>query len=240
MALIARRRYISAMSSVGVSEAAKALGVGPQRVRAMLAAGRLEGRKVEGVWLVELPLQRDSRLRPRRRPMSASQAWRAIAVLSDLPVEGDSSAASRLRARVREALNASDGDPESVAGLLRAWLRERADPRRYYVPAVPLARMREDPRVLLSGVSDHRSPVRDSGVLEAYVLVSDIDQMVRQYGMQLSSDGSVLLRVVADPVGARMLRAGGVPVAAVAVDLAENDDARSLAAAARLASEAGL
>jgi hypothetical protein len=237
MALITRLRYICAMSVVGVSEASEALGVGPQRVRAMLAAGRLEGRKVEGIWLVELPLQRDSRLRPRRRPMSSSQAWRAIAVLSDLPVEGDSSAASRLRARVREALHASHGEPESVAGLLRAWLRERAEPRRFHVPAVPVARMREDPRVRASGVSDARSPVRDAGVLEAYVMAGDVDEMARRYSMQPASEGAVLLHVVSDPVGARMLRAAGVPVAALAADLAENDDARSLAAAAQLVAE---
>jgi hypothetical protein len=94
--------------------------------------------------------------------------------------------------------------------------------------------MREDARVRLSGLSNPHSPLRDAGVLEAYVLSGDIEGLVRQYSMQPSSEGSALLRVVSDPVGARMLRIGGVPVAAVAADLAENDDARSLAAAASL------
>lgn len=222
------------MPLVGVSGAARSLAVSPQRVRAMLAAGLLEGRKLEGVWLVDLPMQLDSRLRPRRRPMSPAQAWRSIALMSGMPVEAGPSVVSHLRARLRNALVHGQLDDQSRAGLMRAWFRDRADAQRFYVPDVPMARLRNDHRVLASGGSHPDSPVHDASQFEGYVLERDLNAVVKQHAMVPSPEGRVLLRVVSEPEGLRILRGGVVPIAAIAADLAEHDDARSISASAQL------
>lgn len=229
-----RGRYISGMSLVGVSEASRSLAVSPQRVRAMLAAGQLSGRKLEGVWLIDLPLQRDARLRPRRRPMSAAQAWRALALLSGLDVDLDPSARSHLRARLRSALARDRHDPLGLAGLLRAWMRDRAEPRRFHVPDVPLARLRSDARLIPSGGSHPDSPVRDAHLFEAYVDRAHLDDVIRRNSMIAAQDGNVLLRVVSEPEGLRWIDRGLLPWAAIAADLAEHDDSRSITAAGQM------
>ena len=229
-----RGRYISVMPLVGVSEASRSLAVSPQRVRAMLAAGQLSGRKLEGVWLIDLPLQHDARLRPRRRPMSAAQAWRALALLSGLEIDLDPSARSHLRARLRSALARDHRDPLVLAGLLRAWMRDRAEPRRFHVPDVPHARLRSDARLIPSGVSHPDSPVRDAHLFEAYVDRAHLDHVIRRNSMVPAQDGNVLLRVVSEPEGLRWIQTGLLPWAAIAADLAEHDDSRSITAAGQM------
>lgn len=238
--LILRQRYISDMAAVGVSEAALSLEVSPQRIRAMLADGRLEGNKLGDVWLVELPKQRDSRLRPRRRPMSAVQAWRGLALLSGLDIEVGASIKSHLRARLRKVLADESLDDVARAGILRAWFRERAAGQRYFAPEVPLAQLRRDSRVLPSGASHPDSPVRDMRLLEAYVAADQLASVVGDHSMIPDAAGNVLLRVVSDPEGLRWLQQGLLPFAAVVADLAEHDDARSIAAAGRLVQELSL
>ena len=232
-----RGHYISDMPLVGVSEASRSLAVSPQRVRAMLAAGQLLGRKLEGVWLIDLPLQHDARLRPRRRPMSAAQAWRALALLSGLEIDLDPSARSHLRARLRSALARDHRDPLVLAGLLRAWMRDRAEPRRFHVPAVPHARLRSDARLIPSGGSHPDSPVRDAHLFEAYVDRAHLDDVIRRNSMVPAQDGNVLLRVVSEPEGLRWIERGLLPWAAIAADLAEHDESRSITAAAQMIAE---
>ena len=229
-----RGRYISFVPLVGVSEASRSLAISPQRVRAMLAAGQLSGRKLEGVWLIDLPLQRDARLRPRRRPMSAPQAWRALALLSGLEIDLDPSNRSHLRARLRSALARDRHDPLSLAGLLRAWMRDRAEPRRFHVPDVPHARLRSDAHLIPSGGSHPDSPVRDAHLFEAYVDRARLDDVIRRNSMVPAQDGNVLLRVVSEPEGLRWIQTGLLPWAAIAADLAEHDDSRSITAAGQM------
>lgn len=228
------------MAVVGVSEAARVLGVSQQRVRAMLADERLEGSKVSDVWLVELPRQRDSRLRPRRRPMSAAQAWRGIALLSGLDVQADPSVKGHLRARLRKVLANESLDDLARAGILRAWFKARAAPERYFVPDVPLAQLRKDSRVLPSGASHPDSPVRDVSLFEAYIPVDQLAAVVREHSMIADVGGNVLLRVVYEPEGLRWIGQGMLPAACIAVDLAEHDDARSIAAASQMIQESSL
>ena len=222
------------MPEVGVVEAASAMGVCPQRVRAMLADGRVTGRKVAGVWLVDLPSQLDGALRPSRRPMSSSQAWRALALLSDIPVQMDPSARSRLRSRIRSVWGDAGGDRQALAGILRAWFRNRADRQDFFVALVPFARLARDARIHVSGVSHPDSPIRDAKMIEAYIRVEDLPQLKRDYAMVAGGAVNVRLRVVSEPVGKRLLESGQVPLAAVAADLSEYDDDRSVRAAGQL------
>lgn len=222
------------MAVVGVAEAARSLGVSQQRVRAMLADGRLDGSKLGTIWLVELPRQRDPLLRPRRRPMSGPQAWRSLALLSGLDVDADASVKGHLRARLRRVLADESLDDVARAGILRAWFRERADARRYFVPDVPLAELRKDSRVLPSGGSHPDSPVRDPGLFEAYVAVAQLAAVVSDHSMIADASPNVLLRIVSESEGLRWIDQGVLPFAAVVADLAEHDDARSIASAGQL------
>lgn len=228
------------MAAVGVSEAARSLAVSPQRIRAMLADGRLEGSKLGDVWLVELPRQRDSRLRPRRRPMSAAQAWRSLALLSGLDVQADPSVKGHLRARLRKVLADESLDDIARAGILRAWFKMRAEPERYFVPDVPLAQLRKDARVVPSGASHPDSPVRDVSMFEAYLAADQLAAVVRKHSMIADAAGNVLLRVVSEPEGLYWIGQVILPAACIAVDLAEHDDARSIAAASQMLQESSL
>ena len=225
------------MAVVGVAEAARSMALSQQRVRAMLSDGRLEGSKLGGVWLVELPHQLDPLLRPRRRPMSAPQAWRSLALLSGFEFDADPSVKSHLRARLRRGLADESLDDVARAGILRAWFRERATSKRYFVPEVPLAQLRREARVLPSGASHQDSPVRDASLFEAYVAAEQLAAVAGDHSMIPDAVGNVLLRVVSEPEGLRWIDQRLLPFAAVAADLAEHDDARSIAAAGRLVQE---
>jgi excisionase family DNA binding protein len=52
---------------LGVTEAAKKLGISEQSVRVLLAEGRLKGKKVGGTWVVQG--LSDTRMRPGRKGM---------------------------------------------------------------------------------------------------------------------------------------------------------------------------
>lgn len=222
------------MAVVGVSEAARALAVSPQRVRAMLAAGKLDGRKLEGVWLVNLPLQNDTRLRPRRRPMSAAQAWRSLALLSSQDIQAPASAESHLRKRLRNALVQGAADPVVLAGLLRAWMPRRAETLHYFAPEVPFSRLRNEAALLPSGGSHPDSPVRDLQLFEAYAAQSELKGIVQRNSLIPMANGNAVLRVVSEPEGLRWISSGELPMAAVAADLAEHDEPRSIAAAGQM------
>jgi excisionase family DNA binding protein len=73
-----------AVSDLSVAEAARRLQVSPRRVRALLADGRMEGRRVAGRWLVPSRAvdQRRQAAPASGRPLSQASAWHALAVLA--------------------------------------------------------------------------------------------------------------------------------------------------------------
>ena len=69
-------------------------------------------------------------------------------------------------------------------GVLLAWLSNRAS-RALYVAAAPdLAAMRDDSRLVASGVSHPDSHVDDPRIVEAYVGVDDVDGVVSDYWLE--------------------------------------------------------
>ena len=194
----------------------------------------MAGRKVAGVWLVDLPSQVDGALRPSRRPMSSPQAWRALSLLSDVRVHMDPSARSRLRSRIRATWSDAEGDHQALAGILRAWFRHRADRQDFFVAPMPFARLANDPRIHVSGLSHPDSPIRDATMIEAYIHGDDLPPLKRDYALVAGSAVNVRLHVVFDPVGNLLLEPGQVLLAAVAADLSEYDDDRSVRAAGQL------
>lgn len=122
----------------------------------------------------------------------------------------------------------------ALAVILRAWFRDRADRRDFFVAPVPFARLAEDARIHASGPSHPDSPIRDAKPIEAFVRADDLPKLVRDCAMGAGGEANVRLRAESDPVGRELLESGHVPLAAVAADLAERDDERSVQAAGRL------
>lgn len=213
------------MPEYSVREAARMIGVSPQRVRAMLDAGRLQGRKVGRAWLVSDPQRLDRR--PGGRPLSAASAWALLALLvGDVPEWVDPAVVSRLRRRVRQG------------GVVRV-LRQSA-------PRARLHRWRVLPRDIHKLVSEF--PLVPSGLsaghpeldvvsvgheLDAYVDARHVRRIERRFRPDRSSERpNVILRV---PSHRWILeRFDRAPPPVVAADLLLSDDPRVARAAMRL------
>ncbi|PKQ26270.1 MAG: hypothetical protein CVT64_04015 [Actinobacteria bacterium HGW-Actinobacteria-4] len=198
---------------VSVLEAAAIMNVSPRRVRELVREQRIPGRRVGGAWLVDAGGVRPTRGRL-PRPMSARNAW-ALAQL----VEGASlehlSPSERWRLReMRNALVHRD-NPEQV---LEAWLRKRAD--RVLRAASDLARLRDDPRLVPTGVSDPRSQMAAAQLLEAYVHTADVNDLQLDHLLVPANvaDANLVLHVVDEPAH---MPSGPAPRLALAADLAE-------------------
>lgn len=207
---------------VAVSDAAARLGVSDRRVRQLLEAGTLAGRRFGSQWLVDAASLRDTdrRRRSRGRPLNACNAWKLIVLASgqELP-RGHASE----RARLRQLLATKGGLLPLVPALGR-----RGDPVRLAAHPGVLNRLAEDDAVVLSGARaslHHHLGLGAVNDLEGYVRAGALPQLQRRYALERASDGNVLLRVIPDdiwfPPGKH------APLAAVAVDLAEGRDPRS-------------
>jgi hypothetical protein len=210
---------------VSVADAAKCLGVSPRRVRERIASGDLAARRVGRAWVVdEAQLGRSGRV---SRPMSPRVAWAFLDLLAGGPGEGVSQPEqSRLR---RKRAQLSSGDAPS---LLRSWLRNRARVLRYAAAAADLPALRDDGRVVPSGVSDARSGLATAGFVEGYVAADALDELVAHYLLSEKGRPNVLLHVLVD----RSL-SDPVPLPVLLADLADHDGPRESAAIARLFGE---
>ncbi|WP_222117224.1 helix-turn-helix domain-containing protein [Cellulomonas sp. SLBN-39] len=205
---------------IPTAEAADALGVSQQRVRALISAGRVRARRVAGRWLVDaasLPSE------PRRsRPMSPSSAWSFLS--SDAP---DARPEAAYRRRQRRDRLARDGEPER---LLTSWVASRA--RREVFTSRHPEHVLADSRLVRSGLSDPRAGIASGDFAEAYVLVEDLDDIVRAHLLRPGrSSPNVVLHAVP------RLPPDPVPPLMVAADLAEHDQPRELSRARELIRE---
>lgn len=211
-----------------VADAARALGLSAQRVRALLDDGALPGRKVAGRWLVDRSAV-DRRVREPKlagRPFSPAQAWGLIALAEgDDPKWLDASHRSRLRRQLREH-DLRDVIPSLVRRGRRIGLRAHAS---------DLARIEAEPDVVRSGVSaasDYGLEIVAPGVLEAYIPARRWSPLERRYHLQLSADPNLILHVIDGPWPfAKDQRVA--PKLAVALDLLDHDDERSRRAGQR-------
>lgn len=213
---MAARQYLS------VAEAAAELGVNEARVRALLKAGRLQGDKQAGRWLVDRRgVWRRQRAGGRRgRRLRPANAWGVLALASGhdagwlAPAE---------RYRMRQLL-----ERDGVEGL-RPSLEARARVHRFHAHPGVLRDLGEHPGLIRTGVSgsgDHRLGLVAGDEIDAYARPSVIDKLVRKYALERDGDDvNVVLRELPDeapPLPDRV-----APLAAVALDLAEDADARS-------------
>jgi excisionase family DNA binding protein len=210
---------------ISVAEAAERVGVSARRIRERIARGDLAARRVGGVWVLdEVQLGRSQRV---ARPMSARVAWAFLDLLAGGRGKGVSQPEqSRLR-RKREQLVADD-----AASLLRSWLPNRARVLRYAASAADLPALRQDRRVVCSGLSDPRSGLAAAGIVEGYVQAGDLADLVEEFLLSERGQPNVILRVLAD----RGLP-DPVPLAVLLADLADHDGPRESAAVERLLGE---
>jgi excisionase family DNA binding protein len=205
---------------ITVPEAAKRLGVVPQRVRALAQGGELEAVRAGGVWLIDV----DSLARrvllgelgvaaSSARPWSQLIAWAAMRAL-----DGDDGLLADLDRKARYRLRRRLNDPDP-ARLLAA-VRNRARSIRVSVHPSRTAGLRE--MVVPSGVTGagtHGFGLTGDDAVDGYVS-ADALAGARDLRVRESATGGHLLRVVDDE---RVLQGLEVaPRLAVAADLLDH------------------
>jgi excisionase family DNA binding protein len=217
------------MAFMSVEEAAKQLGVVPQRVRALIHAGRLRASKLGRAWVMELEDVRAlENSRHPGRPVSAANAWAVLALLggSD-PSWVDPAVRSRLRRRMRDASWVEEA-------LLRAEQRSNNHSYRFLPADIP--KIGAEYGVVLTGLA---APDPDLDVVvsqnefDGYVKRDALADIQKRFHPSRASAGpNALLRVPSHPW---VLKIGRVAPAAVkAADLLDHEDPRVARAARNL------
>lgn len=208
---------------LSVPEASAQLGVNHSRVRALLASGQLAGKKIGGRWVVSREGVQ-ARLRhphDHGRQLRPPNAWSVLALASGHAAQ---LGGKRDRQRMLRLL-----DERGIEGLLPR-LRDRAVARRFYCHPGALARLAETGVLRLSGASAagaHGLGLVAGEEVDAYVPHDAANAIVEGFGLEPRDSGAnVVLRVLPREVGTPA--SGSIaPLAAVAIDLAEQSEARA-------------
>ncbi len=221
------------MGQIGVSEAARRLGVSVARVHQRIADGTLPAVRIGPMWVIdEASLLHLPELSVPGRRLSARSSWAVVAATVGRELLADSLAPaerSRARQRLLELLASATASPSesasrAVAAQLRSMLRNRADRRVYQASPSDLLDLRADPRLRLSGLSHPASGLSSADVVEGYVASGDVEEVVEHHLLTPAPQkGNVVLHVL--PVSPPL---AFTPVAALAVaaDLAEHHGPR--------------
>jgi excisionase family DNA binding protein len=209
---------------VAIPEAANILNLSSARTRALAAHGQLPAAKIGGRWLVERAAVEARRRRnpPGGRPFAPHNAWALLLLASGTDVAAiDPSVRSRLRRGL------------SLEGLEKLGLRlaRRAEVRCFNAHPGEIPYLLEDPELVRSGVSAagaHGLDLVSGQEADGYLRAGALRRFVATHALSPAGpEGNVRLRLV--PNGAWRFLAGApiAPRAAVALDLAEDADARS-------------
>ncbi|HEX6456074.1 MAG TPA: helix-turn-helix domain-containing protein [Solirubrobacterales bacterium] len=214
---------------VSIPEAARLLKLSPARVRLMASKGQLPAEKVADRWLIErrvVELRRRQKP-PRGRRFTPRNSWAILLLASGEEALGVDPVD---RSRLRKAI--------AVEGLnrLAPRLRARAEICIYKAHPGEIPYVLEDQALLPSGISAAGSV--DAGLLsgreaDGYIARSRLQHFVTEHALSpVDIDGNVRLRIVPDELWTSLELSNRVvaPPAAVALDLAEEDDPRSRAA----------
>lgn len=199
------------MNVVSVPEAARQLGLSPQRVRAMVHDGQLRAERVAGRWLIDASSVPALRRKP-GQPLSPKIAW-ALAEVAEgyRPLQLSASELSRVRSRWRAL-----AEKNRPAQELRSLMARRAELSAWSAPD-PMDLL-EDDRFVPSGRSDPRSGMSRAEIVEGYVNSHDLDDLAADHLLvPARGPANVLIRVVNMPLKAP------VPWLVVAADLADGD-----------------
>lgn len=182
-----------------VVDVAARLGVHESRVRMMLRSGRLSGRKVGSVWLVDsAEVQRAVREKaPSGRPLSPVQAWGVLDLLDGGHAPWlDGVGRSRARVQARRLVGAD-------ASRWRAALRHRHQRIPCRVHAAALQRLLDAPGVVPAGAHLAAAAGADLVVMspqpEAYVSPAVWRDLARRLAIrQAVSEPNLIVRIPAD------------------------------------------
>jgi excisionase family DNA binding protein len=209
---------------VSIPEAARALGLSAARVRNMAAHGQLDASKIGDRWLVERAAVEERRRREAvvGRPFAPRNAWALLLLASGKEVEGiDPSVRSRLRRALR------------VEGLqeLAPRLARRAEVRSYNAHPGEVSYLFKRSNLIRSGISAagaYKLDIVSGKEVDGYIRESSLRSLVKRHVLsEAGSDGNVRLRVVDKESWPFLAGARIAPLAAVALDLAEDPDPRS-------------
>lgn len=224
---------------ISVAEASRRLGVNDSRVRQLLRAGELRGRRLGNSWLIpaeEVARRQRSEHRP-GRPLAAKRAWAALDLL-----EGGRAVwlSDPARSQVRRYLADLDGPgPDGW----RAALRGRS--RVLDVVAHPAAidRLRRVDGVMLAGPAAVAGRGFDvvavaEPIPELYIAAAVWPDLCRSLALREGAEPNLRIRIPREVWPFADVRVSGqaeVPDAVLAADLLEADEPRAVAAgAARL------
>lgn len=213
---------------IEVKEASRRLGINDSRVRQLLRAGDLRGRHVGNSWLILADdvarLERSDR-RP-GRPLAPKRAW---AVIDLLESGGASWLSDSARSQVRNRLaNLDEPGPNEWIALLRG--RSRV----VEVVGHPAAldRLRQADGVRVAGAVGGRGldlVALADPVLECYVAEERWAQLASSLALRESLEPNVRMRIPRE-VWPFSEFGDSVPSAALAADLLESPEPRSVSA----------
>lgn len=212
---------------ISIPEAASALGLSAGRVHALVVDGKLPAVKVGGRWLIERgQVERRRRQRqPKGRPYAAHNAWALLRLASGEEPDGVDPV---VRSRLRRAL-VLEGVEELEPRLAR-----RAEPRDFFAHSGEIPYIVEDPNFISSGISAagaHGLDLVPGWETDGYVRAGALEGFESDHALRPSvGRRNLCLRVVPDSAWHLLDGSRVAPLAAVALDLAEDADPRSAAA----------
>jgi excisionase family DNA binding protein len=218
---------------LSVAEAAERLGISVQRVRQLLHAGELDGRKGPGGWIVaENAVRRREQAPPAAgRPLSSHMAWLVVAQLLAAdrgPESGvDLDPDRRDRYRLRNLL-VHRGHERDWAN----WLSRRADVAQYWVHPGVIQSVLNDERISVSGAgvaAAAGAEIVGGDVSDLYLSSEAVSGVIDDCGLQSDPAGHLRIHLWRPGSGAEnVLRPGKpVPVILAALDLLSAPDSRA-------------
>jgi hypothetical protein len=190
----------------------------------MAVHGQLSASKVGDRWLVERAAveQRRQQKASAGRPLAPHNAWALLLLASGEEVKAIDPS---VRSRLRRAL--------AVEGLekLAPRLARRAEVRSFRAHPGEISYLLEDPDLVRSGVS--AAGAHDFGLvsgqeIDGYLQKSKLKKFAARHALSPAGlEGNVRLRLVPDKAWRFLQSESIAPIAAVAVDLAEDPDPRS-------------
>jgi len=214
---------------ITIRDAAQRLNVSEPRVRQLLRAGDLRGRRLGRAWLIDADdvARLQSQRRPTGRPLGPKRAWALIDLMSGGKAPWLSySERSQVRGLAR-SLNPQDADQ------WRGTLRGRTELRPVQAHPAAVARLARSDGALLTGPAEAMRRGFDlvaSGRqrAEIYLHFDEWDSLAHSLALRPSHEGNLLIRhpMVVWPFDGREI----VPDAAIAADLLNSPEPRVIRA----------
>ena len=207
---------------MGTAEAARRLGVSPQRVRALWHEGALSGQIMANRLLLDRASVLDlaERDRPATRPLSARNAWTLLLMLAGEPSPwASASELSRLRRLVRTR----------EEGTLAVLVRARARTVRLDGVTGAGGYVLRDEHVVPAGATlAHRwTDLVVDGLTEVYATEAAAQSLTHRLRLWPDPQGPIVVHAVPDSLGDLLQDRAEMPAPVVAVDLLNSGDPRS-------------